>query len=79
MNEYIIVQSNLDNNVRDDVKKWCSETFSANSWRMFSDYRDASDFSVKFNNSKDANFYMIKWGGTVIETDPFTHLFGIAV
>ena len=77
MKEYIVIQSNLDNSVRDEVTTWCTETFTDNPWRLFSDYRDDSDFSVKLYSSKDANFYMLKWGGTVIETDQFTHLFGV--
>ena len=77
MKEYIVVHSARENEDREMITDWCRENFKSNNWHLFSDYREEGTFSLKFNSSIDADFYILKWGGFVVETDKFTDLFGI--
>jgi hypothetical protein len=68
--EWITVQPNIGNDVRQEVSDWCYTTFKNRSngdrnWFMTSNYtRELSaTFDVVFKYLKDAEWFILRWGG----------------
>lgn len=63
----IVVHSKRENEDRLEITNWCKQTFGNNDWWMNSDYREEGCFKLTFTNPKDAEFYILKWGGMILE------------
>ena len=63
----IVIHSARENEDRDMISKWCSNTFQKHTWYMNSDYREEGCFKLTFASEKDASLYLLKWGGFVID------------
>ena len=69
------VQPRLNNNQRVEVVKWCTKQFGPKHgkdgetpvWLITSNYTRELDaeFDVIFNNVKNAEWFILKWGGVI--------------
>jgi hypothetical protein len=68
----IVVHTGHGNETRQEIVDYCEEMFGERgaTWATESDYTgkhsDDGTFNVVFTIAKDAHFFMIKWGGMVV-------------
>lgn len=70
----IIVQPELDNSIRQEVVEWCDSTFYTHPdsdwrWNITSNYERSyqATFDVMFKNMRDAQWFILRWGGVISE------------
>lgn len=63
----IVVHSKRENEDRLEITNWCIQTFGNEGWWINSDYREEGCFKITFTSSKDAEFYIMRWGGMILE------------
>jgi hypothetical protein len=70
--KWITVQPNIGNDIRQEVKDWCSATFNeydneASQWFMTSNYTRSHEasFDLLFRHLKHAEWFILRWGGVI--------------
>lgn len=70
--KWITVQPNIGNDIRQEVKDWCSTTFHDHNnerceWFMTSNYTRGHEasFDMLFKRLDHAQWFILRWGGCI--------------
>lgn len=81
----IVIHPHIGNDSRAEVISWCNNQYGdlhdqdEYRWTTTSNYERSKDgtFDVVFYNEKDAHWFLLRWGGEIVEIDA-EYVYGVS-